>query len=95
MLCNMGMAQNTQITWYQGRVPYEHLNALEAGTAPLAADGQDAMDLAEYLLAGVLEAGPDNGMPEEFTSELFRVWHLLAEAHSALHLREPYYHPTS
>lgn len=86
---------NNPISWYQGQVPYDHLNALEAGTAPLAADGQDAMDLAEYVLAGVLEAGPDNGLPEEFTGELFRVWHLLAEAHRALGLREAYYHPTS
>lgn len=96
MLCNVPMANNTQEPkWWDGPVPYDHLNALDAGELPLAADGQDAMDLAEYLLAGVLEAGPDNGLPTDLTADLYRVWELLSNLHPVLGMRDAYYHPTS
>lgn len=72
----------------------DRLNALGEGKVP-PVTAQDKLDLAEYLIAGVLEAGPDNGVEQDFIDDLDRAWDLLIDAHPQLNLRPAFYHPTS
>jgi len=56
---------------------------------------QEALDAAEYLLAGVLEAGPDNGVEPDFIEDINNALNLLQEFHHSLTGDNPYYFPTS
>lgn len=90
-------SSNHSFTWHSGPVPYNHLNTLgqrmQDGNMPT--NPQDMLDLAEYLVAGELESGPDNGVAQDVLDTLWQVWDLLVQAHRPLGLRDPYYFPTS